>query len=597
MNTNGFRKDADYWDRKLSCYLHDPPDKALRVPGHEERARILADALGGVPYPDKNVYSRADRIASGMDRTLLPGYSANQNENGAVDFAAMPFLTHPTGKEPALNVTLRESIPTGGLTDPISEIIRKDMGERTDGVGLSERFSGRPEIFAAARFHYYHHVFRKRLAEENVGGLGGLWHRIPADTRIPDHSVWQHSALVSALSSCFELSKDSHASILVFGITPVQDFLTRARKLRDLWTGSLILSWLAFEGIRQVIYDLGSDHILYPSLINQPLVEGLLADELKLHWLKDSATSSGVASLPNKFVCLVPAGGEEEAARRVEAAVRRAWADTGKSVLDFLPRQTGQDMYLRSQFESQLAEFWSFHWAACPLLDLAAESGFKRLLHESVWSNPLEFLKASTEVEPRSLSEGGLYAVTHAVSQAFLAAGKTRRVDERPEEEGIKCALHGELEALRYQWKDGEDRNPRPRNDPFWRTFKSAWKPQSDFKPSERLSSVALIKRILYRVCKEDPLHPLHSFFAKAERFPSTTEMALHDWLESAAGKIMAHANTRDLGDWHRVRKLVSQWVHEREPDEAKGDTGPEHADMKDEEASALRRVLKDVTA
>ncbi len=188
--------------------------------------------------------------------------------------------------------------------------------------GLSDYFEKDPISFAPARFHYVHHVLRERLADENVGGLGGVWHRMPADTRIPDHSIWQHCALVSSLASCFELSPEKRASILVFNITPVQDFIARARKLRDFWTGSLIFSWLAFEGIRKLIYLLGSDHILYPSLIGQPMVNWLLAKECGLGMLaraENTAGLAGVASFPNKFVCLVPTGQEDSIRRSNQA--------------------------------------------------------------------------------------------------------------------------------------------------------------------------------------------------------------------------------------------------------------------------------------
>jgi CRISPR-associated protein Cmr2 len=53
--------------------------------------------------------------------------------------------------------------------------------------------------------------------------------------------------------------------LMVFSLTPVQGFITTARKLRDYWSGSILLSWLAFEGLRWVMENLGPDHVLYPS--------------------------------------------------------------------------------------------------------------------------------------------------------------------------------------------------------------------------------------------------------------------------------------------------------------------------------------------
>ncbi len=72
MSAWRFRLEAAYWDQKLSNYLHDPPDKALGIPGHEARSRRLAEVLGPLPAPDPATYQRADCIAAGMDRTQLP---------------------------------------------------------------------------------------------------------------------------------------------------------------------------------------------------------------------------------------------------------------------------------------------------------------------------------------------------------------------------------------------------------------------------------------------------------------------------------------------------------------------------------------------
>ena len=111
MKENRFRPDANYWDQKLSNYLHDPPDKAICVPGHEGRSQVLVEALGNLPAPYKQFYQRADQIAAGMDRVHLPGYSPEASKNGAIDFTESPVLTHPTGEDPGVEYP-------GGISPP-----------------------------------------------------------------------------------------------------------------------------------------------------------------------------------------------------------------------------------------------------------------------------------------------------------------------------------------------------------------------------------------------------------------------------------------------------------------------------------------------
>ena len=35
------------------------------------------------------------------------------------------------------------------------------------------------------------------------GGWGALWSQLPAETRIPDHTIWSHLDLTSAFAGCF----------------------------------------------------------------------------------------------------------------------------------------------------------------------------------------------------------------------------------------------------------------------------------------------------------------------------------------------------------------------------------------------------------
>jgi CRISPR-associated protein Cmr2 len=591
MSAWRFRLDGDYWDRKLSNYLHDPPDKALAIPGHEARSRLLTEVLGPLPSPDPEAYRRADAIAAGMDRSQLPPYHADPQQSGAVDFIHHPILTHPTGAQGHLRVILPSGIEAKTVNQAVVKLVQEDLAALTEAQGLK----GNPAALAAARFHYVHHCLRERLARGNVGGLGGLWHRLPADTRQPDHSIWQHCGLVAALTSCFALSDRNQASLLVFSVTPVQDFISRARKLRDFWSGSLILSWLAFEGLRTVIYELGSDHILYPSLINQPLVNWLLAHECHFDHLpggwKEPREKTGVASLPNKFVCLVPAGQEKNLADRIQQGIQQAWKDLGEETLCLIKKQLDtRDEYLPIVMARQMEHYWEYHWSACPLVNETTEDAGKQLLPEGVWNRPLTLKERIKQHSMPFQAEGAFYPLTHALGQSYLAASKTRRTDRRPLEEGIKCGLHGDLEILRFSWKEGADRNPRPAQDPFWSEFKRRWQPTSDFKPSERLSAVALVKRLAYRVCQRSVGHPLGPFFQEAETFPSTTEMALADWFQQVE-------NTGFLEEFREVtpdrwRRILAQVVHEQEADTPRPEKEPEIHPIRPEERHAARALL-----
>ncbi|MBI5967393.1 MAG: type III-B CRISPR-associated protein Cas10/Cmr2, partial [Deltaproteobacteria bacterium] len=580
---NWFRNDASYWNRKISLYLHDPPDKALCIPGYQRRSEALLEALDLTPI-SSDLRGAADGIASGMDRSLLPDFAEDPQASSSIDFLSRPVLTHPCGKVGSLSLSLSSAnirVEDGKILD----ILHRDLGTTSGENGLLASFRDGRDGYAAALFHYLHHVLRIRLAQENIGKLKSLWYRIPADPRIPDHSIWQHCGLVSALGSCFDLSRESRASIMVFNITPVQSFISQARKLRDYWMSSLILSWLVFEGIRQIIYRLGSDHILYPSLQGQPLVNWLLRNECHLTWL-ENGLAEGVASFPNKFVFLAPSGQEKEMAETVSDFIKKQWGKLGEAVIREIEECTGHtDSYMKKQFQRQMEHFWNFRWAALPLLREDTPKLLGQLLPISVWEEPLDLLMKVRGFYPDSSAEGTQYGVSHMLVQRFLAAGKSRLDTSREDEPGIKCNIMGDYEALRWDWMKGEDRNPRPNRDPFWSAFKDKWWPKSDFKPSERLCSLALIKRLSHQVLRRRLKDGALAELIKNEnRFPSTTEIALTDWLSRVAGRELHKA----LGT--RWRSKLAQYVHEM--DEEKG---PEILDIEDADRRECQKIFKEM--
>jgi CRISPR-associated protein Cmr2 len=204
------------------------------------------------------------------------------------------------------------------------------------------------------------------------------------------------------------------------------------------------------------------------------------------------------------------------------------------------------------------------------LLGEENEEWLKRLLHRDVWKRPLEFAKHAAAVLSqrghKSLLGGreSLYGPSHAMAQRMLAAGKSIPIDERAPEPGIKCSMHGDLEILHCDWKSDEDRNPPAATDPFWKEVRKGWKIKSDFKSSERLSSVGLMKRIAYRVCQESPAHPLKPFFRDGQGFPSTTEMAMADWLDRVEKSGLDRLILAVSREW---RKVLAQVVHGLEPE------------------------------
>ena len=91
---------------------------------------------------------------------------------------------------------------------------------------------------------------------------------------------------------------DSTASLLSFSIGPVQTFIASARSLRDLWTGSFVLSWLTCRAMQPIVEPEGPglSAILIPALERDPL-----------EYLRGSGGDRPPpACLPNWFLVEVP---------------------------------------------------------------------------------------------------------------------------------------------------------------------------------------------------------------------------------------------------------------------------------------------------
>lgn len=532
----------NYWDNKFWAYMHDPFDKCFDIKGHVKRAKEIVEIFG-IDAPNQDFWKKADGIASGFERGQIVGYSSDEEKSGAVDFVKNPVITHPTGEKSHLNIDLSNA-SAKQIWEELKNYLEKEIGKKAGTGGYSDQFKGKPNDFKKARFFYTHLVLRFRLAQDDVGGIGALWHRLPADTRFPDHTIWQHNALVSAVQSCFELGGEDDLGMMVFNIAPVQAFISKARKLRDHWTGSVFLSYLAFEGIKWVIENLGPDHILYPSLIDQFLVNEYLRKRCKV---KDDVKflnkEPQIASFPNKFLFLIPFSKSEEIAEEVKKSIKQAWNEIYSSVKDgFLKKlniNSDEINHIDSIFNRQNENFWEFKWASVKMLKEENKDDIESLLPSKAYESNFIVLDSFNKMIKDKINYeksgiGTLYSVTHSLCQSALAAEKNRKTIERKPEPGEKCHMCGEYEVVRSKpYVKGMSASKYKANlNKFWEELKEKWDGDkgSDLKDNEKLCSICLTKRFAYYYLSKNKEHLLHETFKNSSTFPSTTYMALHDY-------------------------------------------------------------------
>jgi CRISPR-associated protein Cmr2 len=445
------------------------------------------------------------------------------SEGMQVRFASQPVLIHPlTGEQISLG-QLKET-DVGG----IKERSWKHHEELLIALGIKadQPHDMRRTLMALWRF-------APELNEtDDNGTLGALWHQLPADTRVPDHSIWDHLDLTSAFAGAFAADPQQEVALLTVSLGPVQSFIAAARSTSDLWAGSHLLSRLAWECMRPLCEDFGPDAVLFPRLRGIPQVDLWLRDQMKLpvelfndcDWQKGATDANPLfsAALPNRFVAVVPASQAKAIAKKCEQAVRDWLQTTGQDVvnrlLDAAGLKTESEQHCHQQMRDQLTNFPEVHWAAVPFslihprnadkqndLDttqLSAAmapffgvtpdqpSGFLASPAWQVLKNDMPWDDRTTFWSP---NPGTLYPAVFDLAERALAAAKASRTFDQLPQNGWRCSLTGESEWLTTDPAQLQ-KSYRQQNNTLWTKVHQAKK--SWAKSGEHLGGLSALKRL-----------------------------------------------------------------------------------------------------
>jgi CRISPR-associated protein Cmr2 len=513
------------WKIKLAARVHDPAEKALvllRDPaGHEggsivdigkavgfdtrlvtrrDGSRVEKVALD--PEIDR-IVTMADRWASAADRAQFP---KDANERfvawSQVRFAENGQLVHPLSGErytvPHIGQdVLAEEIKTASAA-LFKELVHEDVSGSADH---------RSTCLAFWRFG-------PDLGKQ-LKGIGHLWRLLPADTRTPDHTIWQHLDLTSAFAGA--MADNERPTLLTVALGPVQEFISAARSTSDLWAGSHFLSMLAWEAMKEVVEIYGPDAILFPQLRAVPIVDlwlieqGLKADLFEDTDWNDTATDYNplfVAALPNKFLAIVPESRATELGQRIAKRVR-AWVNAeGHRMLERVleeidEKPDGQHCF--AQLDAQLKDFPEVHWSTVSWLPVkeaeealapfyprdGRRAGLFGSHSWSILTGPIEPEQEWRFWEP---NDGILYPAIHDAAERLLAVAKSVRAFPQTPQHGYRDSLTGEHEWLTLDPRQLAEGSPRQRRDTLWARL--AERKPSWVKRGEHLSTFGLIKRL-----------------------------------------------------------------------------------------------------
>ncbi|GEM_PF-304753 len=531
----------------LHAWLHDPPDKALDIPHHVSRATEYLGAIIDLDQQDVKLVS--DVLASAFERSPVPYWDDAKETlvpSSEIRFLHLLGISEDAQPELPAEPELPQQLQQQQVTDFIRQLAQ-DLPRKYDRTGDEVQF------LSLWRW------LPQKLAELHPG-----YSLLPADTRVPDHTIWQHMDTVAALAPALEHGQE-RAAFLSFSVGPVQSFIASARSLRDLWTGSMILSYLTFQAMTPVLEQYGPTAIIYPVLRGNPLLDVLwLKPQPGFPWLLGQGEESKqreelarrlIPCLPNRFVAVVSRGPRdgpdqaEQLAQSVREKAEQAWFELSNRVHNalepvFSKIDRGWDQHwlhaIENQFDFRTVVLpWHRDVPGKEHEDPQAKGNPDRMLTRWLFGDDGHLPEAlklirefAREICPRfSHHEIGRWQLRMELLGRVGAADKLlRKVPQAPAPNGQwvppKCSMTGQTEAM----------GPTRLQDfaKFWQQAEQTAIRGVRIRRGERLGSVALVKRFA------GPVFFVEKFQLEDRRLlrmADTATVAARCWLERAKQK------------------------------------------------------------
>ena len=281
-----------------------------------------------------------------------------------------------------------------------------------------------------------------------------------------------------------------------FTLGPVQSFVSQARRTRDFWAGSFLLSWLSAVAIKAVTHQgqKGKENIiLFPQ-----------ADSNFLAFLEDKGENGKdpqQGSIPNRFKAKIT-DIDNFKPEQVTEAVQEAWKALAEQVWsEDIYAALGDNPLLAKTgeiWDKQIPAFWDMSWVIT------------------------EDIEDSSALDRR----------------------KNMRTYFTPDEPGVKCSMMNGWQEL-----SGSARPDREEMNKFWDKLRQQGKAgiKSDLSVNEALCAIAFVKRRFSRYFKEFK-HTMKQGWTLngwevPSGVPSVSYMAAIHWLE----KTIDHVDTELL--------------------------------------------------
>lgn len=317
------------WRGKISALLHDPLTKPLDIQTHEKMAEEICKLVG---IESVKGGSEEDKTASAFDRFPLP--FERWGDQIRVRLDELDSFIHPlSGDRLEVDYSEIDSKKQEYIEEFKNVIVELREKNPEDEKFYHALWWELPNIIDIAQF-------------------------LPADTRIPNHSIIDHLDSTAAVRACVK-GGEVNSSLIMLSIGPVQEIISQARKTIDLWAGSYLLSHLIYQAIEHIGLNYGFDAIIYPYLRGNEFVRKTLQENgVKLLDRSNlMRTSAKVASLPNVVLAILPTGDVEQTIEDCKKRIREKWEQLAMDALNRFKSFKPTNSYNEEEFMKQIKLF------------------------------------------------------------------------------------------------------------------------------------------------------------------------------------------------------------------------------------------------
>jgi CRISPR-associated protein Cmr2 len=314
--------------------------------------------------------------------------------------------------------------------------------------------------------------------------------------------------------------------VLHFWMGPVQGFIGSARRTRDLWAGSFLLSWLSGHAMKAVL-DASGGALSIPwvyrtsvagtsAAVVEPTLRAILNPRAAaLRWGEPLA-----GTLPNQFRAVIPDKFDPELCR--EAALS-AWQKLGAAVFETFVRPAvvatdkldeGERAAIERLWKKQIPDagddpFWEFAWVVGD---------------NPQWEDEVRWLdrRKSWRTHTPPAEDRGYDHCAMMPDFAELSGFVRSWPEEREKQDAFWDAVRRQIKRVMYQ---------NVKDDPVWlRTL--------ELREHERLCAIALVKR-LFPLLPPGKLAEAIGWIPAAPDFPEAASdrnaaLALRNWPSTA---------------------------------------------------------------